>query len=63
MTLIVGCETPDQLDILSFLAQADARSASLHLAKSRHGLPIATVLNNRALVEKLELLRGFAVMR
>jgi len=62
MTLIVGSETPDQLDIVSFLVQADARSASLYPAKSRHGLPIATVPTNRTLLKKPELLRGFAVM-
>lgn len=44
MTLTVGRETPDQPDVLAFLHQADARSASLYKAESRHGLPVASLL-------------------
>jgi len=37
-------ETPDQPDILAFLAQADQRSASLYPEESRHGLGVAALL-------------------
>jgi len=44
MTVTVKRETPDQLAVLELLAQADARSASLYPAESRHGVPVAALL-------------------
>ena len=44
MTVTVKRETPDQLAVLDFLAQADARSASLYPAESRHSVPVAALL-------------------
>ena len=43
MTVTVKRETPDQLAVLDFLAQADARSASLYPAESRHSVPVAAL--------------------
>lgn len=37
-------ETPDQPDVLNFLARADERSASLYPADSRHGLDVSALL-------------------
>lgn len=37
-------ETPDQPDVLAFLAEADERSASLYPAESRHGLAVSALL-------------------
>lgn len=37
-------ETPDQPEVLAFLAQADGRSASLYPAESRHGLAVPALL-------------------
>ena len=37
-------ETPDQPDVLAFLARADERSASLYPAESRHGLGVPALL-------------------
>lgn len=42
--LVVRRETPDQPDVLAFLAEADERSASLYPAESRHGLDVAALL-------------------
>ena len=42
--LVVQRETPDQPDVLAFLAEADERSASLYPAESRHGLDVAALL-------------------
>ena len=41
----VGRETPDQPDVLAFLAGADERSASLYPAESRHGLGVPALLS------------------
>ncbi len=40
----VGRETPDQPDVLAFLAKADERAASLYPAESRHGLAVSALL-------------------
>ncbi len=37
-------ETPDQPDVLSFLARADERSASLYPAENRHGFAVSALL-------------------
>lgn len=42
--LSVTRETPDQLDVLHLLEQADARSASLYPDESRFGLDLAGLL-------------------
>lgn len=45
MPTIVRRETPDQPEVLCFLAQADERSASLYPAESRHGLSLPALLS------------------
>ena len=43
-TITIATETPDQSEVAALLRAADARSASLYPAESRHGLSIATLL-------------------
>ncbi len=42
--LVVRRETPDQPDVVDFLAKADERSSALYPAESRHGLGLSALL-------------------
>lgn len=42
--LVVAPETADQPEVAALLAQADARSASLYPAESRHGMSVAALV-------------------
>ena len=44
MTVVVERESPDQRDVIAMLSQADARSASLYPAESRHGSSVADLV-------------------
>ena len=46
--LSVRPETPDQAEVLRFLAKADERSRSLYPAESRHGLSLSALLAAKA---------------
>jgi len=43
-SFVIDRETPNQPEVAALLGLADARSASLYPAESRHGLPIAALL-------------------
>ena len=43
-TITIAAETPDQSEVAALLHAADARSASLYPAESRHGSSIVTLL-------------------
>jgi len=43
-SFVIERETPDQPEVAALLVQADARSAALYPAESRHGLPVAALI-------------------